>query len=69
MSGSTEYQIVAGRDAGDLSKKVNKRIGEGWHLYGSPFELGGSPCQAMVKGEFKTEPEVRVARIRKNSDD
>ncbi len=48
-----EYQIVCGDECGEgryISDSVNKKLSEGWELYGTPFYGNGYIYQAMVRG-------------------
>ena len=50
MSGRiVSYKIVVGKRTDEFSERINKRLGEGWKLYGTPFNSNGFLCQAMVK--------------------
>ena len=50
---STEYQVVAfkGKDApGELQRKVESLIAEGWQPAGGLASDGNKICQALTKG-------------------
>lgn len=50
----TEYRTVAEQSARELDEEVNRLIGKGFELYGSPYTTGVEAeehmiCQALVK--------------------
>lgn len=46
-----EYKTVHHTMANILDKMVMKHLEEGWKLYGDPYSINNSYCQAMVKYE------------------
>ena len=43
------YQIAKSSTASDLSTEVNARKDKGWDLFGSPYSVNGTYCQAVIK--------------------
>jgi hypothetical protein len=44
-----EYKTAVAEDGAELDREVNKLIGLGYQLYGSPYASGKVLAQAMVK--------------------
>lgn len=44
---TTEYTVICQELAHELARRVNKLLGNGWELLGTPFVRGAQLCQAM----------------------
>jgi len=48
----TEFYLVPGGNAAELTYAINLLLKEGWELYGTPYNNGSTHYQAVIK---KTE--------------
>jgi len=44
-----KYKLIRRRGSGAFEHDVNKALGEGWELHGTPYHTGQNHCQAMIK--------------------
>src|SRR5436190_14633832 len=62
---SAEYKTVADENLSNLDAEVNRLLGEGFELYGSPYSAGNEKesifCQALVRQLSEPLSEVNVS--------
>lgn len=51
MDSEIEYKTVAANSSETLDKAVNQALKEGYELYGAPYALGESLCQALKRSK------------------